>query len=126
MRKRKLSLINKSFLWEKIHEYAKKAGRAGTRPLLLMYYVLKSKDTPSKDKLAVFSSIAYLVLPLDLLSAKRLPIIGLLDEVTSLAVAIDRVAKHITPEIQAQADATLERWFPTDGPEYVDYEMVVS
>ena len=121
--RKKITLINKSYLWEKIHEYAKKAGRASTRPLLLMYYVLKSKDTPSKDKMAVFSSIAYLVLPIDLLSAKRLPIIGLLDEVTSLAVAIDRVAKHITPEIKAKADETLERWFPP-GDDYVEYEMV--
>ena len=120
---KKLSVINKSFLWEKIHEYAKKAGRAATRPLLLMYYVLKSKDTPSKDKMAVFASIAYLVLPIDLLSAKRLPLIGLLDEVTSVAVAIDRVAKHITPEIRAKVEETLQRWFP-DETEYTDYEMV--
>ena len=117
------SFLTKSFLWEKIHEYARKAGKAATRPLLLMYYVLKSKDTPSKDKMAVFASIAYLVLPIDLLSAKRLPIIGLLDEVTSVAVAIDRVAKHITPEIRAKVEETLQRWFP-DETEYTDYEIV--
>ena len=122
----KKSIINKSYLWEKIHEYARKAGRASTRPLLMMYYVLKSKNTPRKDKMAVFSSIAYLVLPIDVLSAKRLPIIGLLDEVASVAVAFDRIAKHITPEIREKADAVLDRWFPNDNPEYVEFEMVTD
>lgn len=75
-------------LWESICKWSRKAGRAATRPVLLMWYVMRSKDTPRKDKWAIFGSLAYLVLPIDILDAKRLPIIGWLDEVASLAVMV--------------------------------------
>ena len=61
----KKSIINKSYLWEKIHEYARKAGRASTRPLLLMYYVLKSDSTPKSAKAIIYGSLAYLILPIN-------------------------------------------------------------
>ena len=46
---------------------------------------MRSPATPRKDKLAIFASLAYLVLPIDVLDAKRLPIIGWLDEIVSVA-----------------------------------------
>lgn len=108
----KTSIINYDMLWKKIREYAIKAGRTSTRPLLLLYYVMKSKETPRADKLMVASAIAYVVLPIDLLSAKRLPIIGWIDEVVSLSVAFQKVCKHITPEMERRADELLDKWFP--------------
>lgn len=107
-------------LWESICKWSQKAGRAATRPVLLMWYVMRSKDTPKKDKWAIFGSLAYLVLPIDILDAKRLPIIGWIDEVASLAVMIQKMSKHITPEMQGRADAQLDKWFP----EYAEYEMI--
>lgn len=77
-------------LWESICNWSRKAGRVATRPVLLMWYVMKSKDTPIKDKWAIFGSLAYLVLPIDILDSKRLPFIGWLDEVASLAVMIQK------------------------------------
>ena len=56
-------------LWESICKWSRKAGRAATRPVLLMWYVMRSKDTPRKDKWAIFGSLAYLVLPIDILDA---------------------------------------------------------
>ena len=81
---------------------------------------MRSPATPRKDKLAIFASLAYLVLPIDVLDAKRLPIIGWLDEIVSVAVMIQKMAKYITPEIQRKVNATLDKWFP----EYVLYEIV--
>lgn len=107
-------------LWESICRWSRKAGRTATRPVLLMWYVMRSKDTPCTDKWAIFGSLAYLILPVDILDAKRLPIIGWLDEVTSLAVLVQKMSKHITPEIEACADEQLDKWFP----EYVEYEMI--
>ena len=60
-------------------------GRAATRPILLLWYIMRSPATPRKDKLAIFASLTYLVLPIDVLDAKRLPIIGWLDEIVSVA-----------------------------------------
>lgn len=107
-------------LWESICRWSRKAGRTATRPVLLMWNVMRSKDTPCADKWAIFGSLAYLILPIDILDAKRLPIIGWLDEVTSLALLVQKMSKHITPEIEARADEQLDKWFP----EYVEYEMI--
>lgn len=60
------------------------------------------------------------MLPIDVLDAKRLPIIGWLDEIVSVAVMIQKMAKYITPEIQRKVNAILDKWFP----EYVQYEIV--
>ena len=72
----KKKFIDYALLWSRLGEYAKKAGRVTARPVLLLYYVMKSKDTPKSDKLMIFSTLAYLVLPIDLIDAKRLPILG--------------------------------------------------
>lgn len=111
------TLINYSVLWNKISEWARKAGRATTRPVLLLFYVLKSKDTPKKDKLLILSTISYIVLPIDILDVRRLPIIGWFDEIASLSVTLQKVSKNITPEMEAKVDTILDKWFP----EYVAY-----
>ncbi len=109
---KKQSLINYPLLWEKLGDYARKAGRVSARPLLLLYYVMKSPDAPKSDKLLIASAISYLVFPIDLISAKRLPIIGWIDEVVSLTIAYQKVCKYITPEIESEVNNILERWFP--------------
>ncbi len=116
------NIINYTILWDRMKEYAMKVGRVAVRPVLLLYYVMRSDATPWKDKLTIFGALAYLILPVDLLDAKRLPIIGWLDEITSLAVAIQRMSKYITPEMEAKADEVLDRWFP----EHTSYEIVTD
>ena len=76
-----------------------------------------SKDTPKSDKLIILSTISYFVFPIDLISAKRIPIIGCIDEVLSLSVAYQKMSKNITPEIERKTDALLDKWFP----EYSNY-----
>ena len=120
-------------LWESICNWSRKAGRAATRPVLLMWYVMRSKETPRADKWAIFGSLAYLILPIDILDSKRLPIIGWLDEVTSLAILVQKMSKYITPEMEMKADEQLNKWFdsaalvelrvPTDN-EYVEFELI--
>ncbi len=113
------TLINYPLLWKKITDYAKKAGRVTTRPVLLLYYVLKSPTTPKSDKLLIISALSYLILPIDLLSAKRLPIIGWIDEIISIAYAYEKVRRHITPEINVEVEDLLDKWFPE-----FEYEII--
>ena len=113
-------IINYNLLWEKLRDYAIKVGRLGTRPLLLLYLVLKSPQTSKEDKLLILSTLSYLVLPIDLLDAKKLPIIGWLDEVASATIVYKKVCKYITPSMEAKADAILDRWFPG----YTPYELI--
>lgn len=113
----KQSFINTKVLKEKLQEYAMKVGRISARPLLLLYFIMVSKDTPKSDKLIILSTISYFVFPIDLISAKRIPIIGCIDEVLSLSVAYQKMSKNITPEIERKTDALLDKWFP----EYSNY-----
>lgn len=99
-------------LWYSICKWSRRAGRAAARPVLLMWYVMRSEDTPRKDKWAIFASLAYLILPIDILDSKRLPIIGWIDEVASLAVLVQKMSKYITPDMEARADSQLDKWFP--------------
>lgn len=115
-------IINYQELWDRIKEYAMKVGRVAVRPVLLLYYVMRSEDTPWKNKVLIFFTLSYLILPIDILDAKRLPIIGWLDEITSLAVAIQKMGKYITPEMEAKVDNILDQWFP----EYTEFEEVTA
>lgn len=105
------NMINYQEIWNRLSSYLKSIGRVSARPVLLLYYVMMSKDTPWQDKATIFGTLAYLVLPIDLLDAKRLPILGWLDEITSLAIAVQRMSKYITPEMEVRADAQLNEWF---------------
>ena len=51
-----MAILNLDYnaLWESICNWSRKTGRAATRPVLLMWYVMRSKDTPRKDKWAIF------------------------------------------------------------------------
>lgn len=113
----KPSIIDTAVLKDKLQEYAIKVGRISARPILLLYFIMVSKDTPKSDKLMILSTLSYLVFPVDLISAKRLPIIGWIDEAFSLSVAYQNVSKNITPEIDRKTDALLDKWFP----EYTSY-----
>ena len=114
---KKTSIIDTTVLKDKLQVYAMKVGRISARSVLLLYFIMVSKDTPKSDKLMILSTISYLVFPIDLVSARRLPIIGWMDEAFSLSVAYQKVSKNITPEIERKTDALLDKWFP----EYTNY-----
>lgn len=117
----KYNIINISVLKDCLQKYVLKVGRVSARPILLLWFVMTSSDTPKSEKVMLASAIAYVILPIDLISTKRLPLIGWIDEVVSLTVAYQKVCKYITPEIEWKTDDLLDRWFP----EYVSYvEMV--
>lgn len=110
-------------LWRGICKWSIKAGREATRQVLLLWFVMKSPDTPRKDRMALFASIAYLVFPVDIVDSKRFPIIGWFDEIMSLVIAYEKMQKHITPEMREKADSLVSQWFPVYN-EYVEYERV--
>lgn len=99
-------------LWQSIYKWSSKAGRIATRPVLLMWYIMRSKETPGKDKWTIFGSLAYLILPIDILSVRRFPVIGWLDEIVSLSVMVQKMSKYITPEMERRADVQLDKWSP--------------
>ena len=105
------SNFNLPMLWEKIKDNAKRLGRFTTRQALLMYYVMKSDETPTSAKAIVYGALAYLILPVNLISSKRHPILGWADEIAVIAIAYRKIKQHITPAMEQQAEVTLDKWF---------------
>jgi len=112
--------IDYSAFIERLEYWARKVGRASARPILLLYYVMVDEKTSRSDRMVILSAISYLIFPVDLISVRRLPFIGWIDETISLTVAYRKVCKYITPEIEKKADAVLDRWFP----EYTNFVEV--
>lgn len=112
--------IDATHLWDNIQTYAKKVGRVSARPVLLLYFVMTNDKTPRSAKLLIGSALAYLVLPVNLISTKNHPLVGWMDEAASIAVVYQKVKKHITPEIERKTDELLDKWFV----EYTPYETV--
>lgn len=110
-------LANPDQLWQYIKQYAVKAGREATRMVLELYYVVKAPTTPILDKTIIIGALAYQLLPKDLMSRKNFGILGLADNVTTLAVAYNRVKHRVTPEIKTKVEDILNQWFgPTRLP----------
>ena len=107
--------MDTSIILNNLGQYAQRVGRTVARPAVILYFVLRDPATPKKDKYIVYAALAYLVLPINLISAKRIPILGWADEAAAIALAYKRVKNNITPAIEMQADALLDRWFPTYG-----------
>ena len=100
-----------SDIFKKIGNYAKKAGRVATKPLLQLYYVLTMGETTTLEKALIVGAILYTVLPFSLISAKAHKILGMLDEGFAVLYVIKKVQNKITPEIEAKVDETLNAWF---------------
>lgn len=108
----RISFINYNALWDRIGDYARKSGRVTTRPVLILYFVMKSKDTPWKDNVLIFTTLPYIVIKMDILDAKRLSKIDWFDEIASHSVTYQKARDNITPEMGAKVDAILDRRFP--------------
>lgn len=108
-----------------INNGAAKAGRATTKMMLELYYVLKSPSTSTVNKTIIVAALGYQLLPKDLLPRKKFGLLGFLDNGITLAVAYSRVKSSITPEIEQQVTNTLNGWFGDGSQEYDDYEVVI-
>lgn len=101
-----------SNLLERLKGYAQKAGYATAKYLLTMFYVLKAPNTPRKDKIIIYSALAYLVLPIDLLSARRMRLLGWADEAAAIYLTYKKIKGNVTPEIEFEVENKLQEWFP--------------
>ena len=99
-----------SLLWNGFKGFAQRVGRRTARTPLLLYYVLKSEATSTRDKALIYASLAYLLLPFDILSTRKFGIFGWTDEFLSINVVYDRMLKYITPDMYIKAERQLDEW----------------
>lgn len=99
-----------SLLWNGFKGFAQRVGRRTARTPLLLYYVLKSDTTSMRDKVLIYASLAYLLLPFDILSTRKFGIFGWTDEYLSINVVYDRMLKYITSDMYIKAEKQLDEW----------------
>lgn len=105
-------------LWDRLRPWALKAGRVASRPLLTFYYVMDAKETSTLDKVLIYGAIAYTIVPTDLLPRAVFKFLGVLDDGVAVLYVYRKIKEHITPEIEAKVENTLNEWFG------VEYEIV--
>lgn len=96
--------------WEKLRRFARKAGIKVSYAALLLFYVLKSPMTTSKDRAKIIGALGYFILPIDLIP-DFIPVAGYTDDLAALVWGVYCVIKSITPEVKAQAAEKLHEWF---------------
>lgn len=98
-------------LWEKLKSFCIRAGRTAAKPLLTLYYLLMTPGTTPKDKVLIYGSLIYIILPRDLVPRKVLGMIGVFDDAAILAFVLRKVKENITPDIEKKVNGTLVKWF---------------
>lgn len=115
---------NADKIWQSIKDYARKVGRAATKVLLELYYVMTDKNTSGTDKFLIGAALAYQVLPTDLLPKSRFGLLGFLDNATALTYVYNKVKQAITPEIEAKVEEVLFKWFGDVNGDYAEFEEI--
>lgn len=97
-------------LQKKIIRVAKKAGIKVIYLVLILFYTLQKKSTPTKAKATIMGGLAYFILPFDLIS-DLIPAIGFTDDLTALVSVLIAVAMYVDADVKRQAKERLHIWF---------------
>lgn len=96
--------------WDKVTNYAKKAGKKVIEPSLKMYYAAQDGDTPVWAKTTIYGALGYFIFPIDVIPDVA-PVVGYSDDLTVIAAALATVASCIKDEHAAQAKEKMKQWF---------------
>ena len=105
-------------LIDKLRPWALKAGRAATRPLLQFYYVMDDENTSTLDRVLIYATIIYTIIPMDFLPRSVFKFMGVLDDGVAMLFVYNKIKDKITPEINHRVKDTLDEWFG------VEYELI--
>lgn len=81
-------------LLSKTLKFAAKIGEAGLEKVYLAYHVTRDPETPTWAKAKLGGSLAYLVMPADLIPDLT-PALGFSDDIAAIAYALFTVTAHI-------------------------------
>jgi uncharacterized membrane protein YkvA (DUF1232 family) len=95
--------------WEKITNFAKKAGKELIEKALQLYYAAQHPETPTWAVATIYSALGYFISPIDVIP-DVMPF-GFTDDLGVLVAAIAAVSAYITDEVKQQAANKLEEWF---------------
>lgn len=90
-----------SKLDEKLTKVARKAGATIIYPVLLLYNIMRSPNTPVKQKAMIVLPLAYFIMPADMIPDVLLGL-GYVDDGMGVMACVKSVSESITPEIQEE------------------------
>lgn len=93
---------NEQDLFKKIKGFSGKLSAGALYYFLVLFYLISSKDIPTKKKLLLFAALGYFILPTDLIN-DFLPAIGFSDDIAFLAYTVTLVNDYISDEIREKA-----------------------
>lgn len=96
--------------WKKVKSVAKKAGAEVIFTALKLYYVASSESTPFWAKTVIYGALGYLIIPADLI-ADVIPVVGYVDDLAVMAMALGTVECFLTEDVILQARKKLSEWF---------------
>ena len=88
-----------------------KAGRSIAKPALEVLEMAIDPLTPTNVRISLIASLAYLIMPLDLLP-DFMPVIGFSDDFVALTAVLSIWSKYMTPAIRIRAEERLNKLFP--------------
>ena len=97
-------------LWEKVAEFALKAGMEIIEKVLILYFCLQDSDTPAWAKVQIVGALGYFIVPMDAIP-DVMPVVGFADDLGVLVLALAAVAVHVKDEHKEQAAEKLKIWF---------------
>lgn len=111
--------------WGKLKQFSTQAGQQIVERALILYYTAQRSETPLWAKMVIYSSLAYFVMPADLVPDFT-PVVGYGDDLSNILSALAAVAMSVTPEVKAAARQQAQTWFgeppqiPRDYPQAGD------
>ena len=88
-----------------------KAGRSIAKPALEVLEMAIDPLTPTNVRISLIASLAYLIMPLDLLP-DFMPVVGFSDDFVALTAVLSIWSKYMTPAIKIRAEEKLNKLFP--------------
>lgn len=99
--------------WIKMKHAARAAGKELVEKSLWLYYASRKPNTPAWAKAAVYSALAYFILPTDTIP-DFIPGTGYTDDLAAILAAVSTIANYIDDEVKSRASERLSHWFKDD------------
>ena len=107
--------FDESKLWAKLKKVARKAGVKVVYGALILYYMTRSDKVPMIEKVKIYGTLGYFILPADLIP-DPIVALGYTDDLAALAWAIWSLRQYLTDDIKRQAEDKLQEWFGKVDP----------
>ena len=107
------SAYSEASFWEKLKQFALKAGYEVVEKALLLFYALQEERTPKWAKATIMGALGYFITPLDAV-IDLTPGIGYTDDLGVLALAVTVVAAYINDTVRERTAQKMSQWFGSD------------